>query len=357
MAGVQKQGGGDVPQYIKMAARAASSRLSTDDPQVVRGWAEIAKCEGRKAECFLADALVQILDATNDKDKKVASAATDTARAEVEMASPIAIELMMSAFLSGLSVKAKPPQKEATLNMIKDFAARNAKATGYALVTLVSPVGDLTCDIKKEVEAAAVECMTAICNCTGNKDLEPFLPFVVEAAQSIKQTHGCVEKLAGCIFVQNVETPALATTLPVLFRGLNDKSQELRRTCCLIGDNMCKLVEDPAEVLPLMSRLEPLVKSATEKIADLEARGVCGVGLQGAAEGCWRWQRRREQNSGSQGCAGYLQDRSRRQGQWRGVRHRGPALRWACGCGDEHAAVRCGHVEVRVGPGSLSQRD
>ena len=33
------------------------------------------------------------------------------------------------------------------------------------------------------------------------------------------------------------------------------------------------LVEDPAEVLPLMSRLEPLVKSATEKIADPEARG------------------------------------------------------------------------------------
>ena len=34
------------------------------------------------------------------------------------------------------------------------------------------------------------------------------------------------------------------------------------------------LVEDPAEVLPLMSRLEPLVKSATEKIADPESRGV-----------------------------------------------------------------------------------
>ena len=240
----------------------------------LEGLAEIAKSEGRKAECFLVDALVQVLDATNDKDKKVASAAADTARAVVEMASPFAIDLMMPAFLSGLSVKAKPPQKEATLRMIKDFAARNPKATGYALVTLVSPVADLTCDIKKEVKAAAVECMTVICNCTGNKDLEPFLPFVVEAAQSIKQTHGCVEKLAGCIFVQNVETPALAATLPVLFRGLNDKSEEVRRTCCLIVDNMCKLVEDPAEVLPLMSRLEPLVKSATEKIADPEARGV-----------------------------------------------------------------------------------
>merc|ERR1719223_339440 len=97
--------------------------------------------------------------------------------------------------------------------MIKDFACKNPKAMGYALVTLVSPVADLTCDIKKEVKAAAVDCMSAICNCTGNKDLEPFLPSVVEAAQSISNTHSCVEKLAGCIFVQNVETSALAATL------------------------------------------------------------------------------------------------------------------------------------------------
>ena len=34
----RKQGGGDVPLYIKMGARAASSRSSTDGPLVVRGW-------------------------------------------------------------------------------------------------------------------------------------------------------------------------------------------------------------------------------------------------------------------------------------------------------------------------------
>jgi len=131
----------------------------------------------------------------------------------------------------------------------------------------------MTCDIKKEVKAAAIECMTAICACTGNKDLAPFLPSVVEAAQSISNTHACVERLAGCIFVQNVETPALAVMLPVLARGLNDKAEEVKRTCCQIVDNMCKVVEDPAEVLPVMPRLEPLVASAAEKIADPEARG------------------------------------------------------------------------------------
>jgi len=258
----------------KVADLVAKIADKKEGQAALEGLAEVAKTDGRKAECFLVKALPAILDATNDKSKSVSQAAQTAARAVVEMASPFAIDLMMPALLGGLGMKAKPPQKEAVLKMIKDFASKNARAMGYALVTLVSPVADLTCDIKKEVKVAAVECMSAICNCTGNKDLEPFLPSVVEAAQSISNTHSCVEKLAGCIFVQNVETSALAATLPVLSRGLNDKSEEVKRTCCLIVDNMCKLVEDPAEVLPLMPRLDPLVKAAVEKIADPEARNV-----------------------------------------------------------------------------------
>merc|ERR1712078_206238 len=37
---------------------------------------------------------------------------------------------------------------------------------------------------------------------------------------------------------------------------------------------MCKVVDDPAEIIPVMPRLEPLVKSAVEKISDPEARAV-----------------------------------------------------------------------------------
>merc|ERR1719450_2654 len=116
--------------------------------------------------------------------------------------------------------------------------------------------------------------MKAMCQCTGNKDLDPFLEAVVEAAQSLDKTHKCVERLAGCVFVQNVETPLLAVMLPVLTRGLNDKSEKIKRVCCLIVDNMCKVVEDPAAVVPVMHIIEPLVKKSTEAIADPEARSV-----------------------------------------------------------------------------------
>eukprot|EP00435_Cladocopium_sp_Y103_P050538 s442_g15.t1 len=218
--------------------------------------AKIAEEKGRPAEPFLVSAFPKILEASNDKSKNVKDAAVATS-----MVSPFAVEMLLPAFLNGLAVKAKPPQKEATLQIISALASKAPRAVGYLLVHLVSPVADLTCDIKKEVKQAALECMTAICNCTGNKDLEPFLPAVVDAASSIDKTHNCVEKLAGCIFVQNVEAPALAVTIPVLTRGLNDKNEEVKRTCCQIVDNM-------------MPKLEPLVKNATQKISDPEARGV-----------------------------------------------------------------------------------
>mmetsp|Transcript_1930 Transcript_1930/g.4896 ORF Transcript_1930/g.4896 Transcript_1930/m.4896 type:complete len:1044 (-) Transcript_1930:313-3444(-) len=244
--------------------------------------------KGSAAEPFLVAALGAILEATGDKSKNVKDAAVAAAKAIIEMMSPFSVQACMPAFLASLSVKAKPPQKEATLQIIEAVATKSPKSIGHVLVTLAMPVAELTCDIKKEVKEAAISTMTAICNCTGNRDLEPFLPFVVKAAQSIDSTHVCVEKLAGCIFVQNVEAPALAAMLPVLSRGLNDKVEEVKRTCCLIVDNMCKVVEDPNAVVPLMPRLEPLVKAACEKMANPEARNMADRALktlQKAAEG------------------------------------------------------------------------
>merc|ERR1712232_774930 len=236
--------------------------------------ATIAQESGAKAQPFLAAGFDMVMECTSDKSKNIRDAAKKTARVILNSLSPFALEALMPTVLAGLNIKAKPPQKQATLEIIGDIAEMSSRAVGFKLIDLVQPVAELTCDIKKEIKAAACECMTKICACTGNKDLDPFLDAVVEAAQSLDKTHKCVERLAGCVFVQNVETPALAVMLPVLTRGLHDKSEKIKRTCCLIVDNMCKVVEDPAAVLPVMPLLEPLVKGAVEQIADPEARSV-----------------------------------------------------------------------------------
>merc|ERR550514_1444791 len=93
------------------------------------------------------------------------------------------------------------------------------------------------------------------------------------AIQNPENVPECVEGLAGCVFVQEVEAAALAITTPILLRGLNGKT-DVKRECCIIIENMCKLVNDPKEVAPLLKDVKPAMEIQKEGISDPEARGV-----------------------------------------------------------------------------------
>merc|ERR1719161_125827 len=240
----------------------------------LEGLMEIFKTEGAKVAPLAIKVFPEIVRKTGDKDKKVVMAATETAKAAIEMVSPHAVSMLMPALVAGLGTKAKPTQKEACLNLIADLAGIAPVQVAQELVDIVGLISDLMNDIKKEVKAAATKAMEAICSCTGNKDIEPFIPAVIRANQDIKSVPECVEELAGCVFVQNVEGPVLAVTTPVLQRGLNEKKEEIKRKCCVIIDNMCKLVEDPMAVLPLMPRLKPLMVKEKDGMSDPEARAM-----------------------------------------------------------------------------------
>ena len=82
----------------------------------------LTESNGKAAQPFLAAALVKILEATGDKSKAVKDAAVDTSKAVLKILSPCVLEALMPALLAGLSVKAKPLQKEATLLIIAEFA-------------------------------------------------------------------------------------------------------------------------------------------------------------------------------------------------------------------------------------------
>merc|ERR1719269_279689 len=139
---------------------------------------------------------------------------------------------------------------------------------------LVHSLSILMNDIKKDVKDKAKAAMINVSQCSGNKDLEKFTQTIVKAQEAAKNVPECVEELAGCIFVQNVEAPALAVITPVLVRGLSERAEATKRRCCVIVDNMCKLIDDPREGTPLMAEIKSLVQKATESISDPDAREV-----------------------------------------------------------------------------------
>ena len=173
-----------------------------------------------------------------------------------------------------LEISCKPYEKEYTLILLNIIYKNYRDNIKSSLITLIPAVSNLFWDSKLVVQNIAKTTLENILKCSGNKDLDPFLPIVLSTFEDPSTTADAIEKLAGCIFVQNVECAAITIIEPILNRGLKHNLYETQRKTCVIIDNMCKLVEHPKEILPLISKIEPLVESCGENISDPEARSV-----------------------------------------------------------------------------------
>ena len=148
--------------------------------------------------------------------------------------------------------------------------------------TLSSDVNDITANVKKYCS----EVLEMLMYCSGNNDLNSFIPDVLKGLKNSNNIYDSVESLASCVFVQNVESPALAVTVPILLKGLKDSKTVTKRLACVIIDNMCKLIEHPKEILPFYTKLKTSLEFAVEVISDPEARNVCNRALNTLKSSC-----------------------------------------------------------------------
>merc|ERR1712190_238370 len=162
--------------------------------------------------------------------------------------------------------------KAAACDIVTGFAKKFPQSIAPEIEWIVHPLSVLMNDIKKDVKEKAKAAMTAVTQCSGNQDLQRFSAVIVKAQEAAKNVPECVEELAGCIFVQNVEAPALAVITPVLVRGLNERSEQTKRRCCVIVDNMCKLIDDLREGTPLLAEVRHLALKAADAMSDPDCR-------------------------------------------------------------------------------------
>ena len=116
--------------------------------------------------------------------------------------------------------------------------------------------------------------MTAACDVIGNRDIEHMTPYILKSITDPDEVKEIMHKLAGVVFVQSVQSPALAMVVPLLLRGLRFPVTATRRQAAVIIDNMSKLVDEPLDAAPFLPLLLPAVQHAAESMSDPEARGV-----------------------------------------------------------------------------------
>jgi len=222
----------------------------------------------------LLSLLPQALDSFHKKDRNLNDKIDAVVTLMLQRVHPWLVWDVIDMLLDKIRAQQSRNHTVQSLKYIAQLTSEQRSHVTARLVDIIPVVFATIGDADKFVREEARRVMRQVIGCSGNNDLEPFMDTLMETFDNTVNITEGVERLAGCIFVQKVECPALAVINPILQKGLKERTTETKRKSCLIVDNMCKLVEHPKEVAPFLPEIKPLLEKCAEHISDPEAREV-----------------------------------------------------------------------------------
>jgi len=268
--GVEKSG---LASNISVLAARCGSK---DEAEALAALAAVkALAEGvPEAQIFTKDCLAACLEQAIAKSVNTKKAAKETAFAICDNVQPFAMKALLPHIFTALPVEKKWQIRQLALECIARFVAIAPRQLADALPLIVPEVTACMWDTKKQVKVAATDAMKSSLGVIGNRDIEHMTSKILTAITKPKEVPEIMHEMAGVTFVQSVESPALAMVVPLLLRGLREKTTATKRQAAVIIDNMSKLVDNPLDAAPFLPLLLPALETNAQSIADPEAREV-----------------------------------------------------------------------------------
>eukprot|EP00571_Detonula_confervacea_P010678 CAMPEP_0172308082 /NCGR_PEP_ID=MMETSP1058-20130122/8787_1 /TAXON_ID=83371 /ORGANISM="Detonula confervacea, Strain CCMP 353" /LENGTH=1039 /DNA_ID=CAMNT_0013020431 /DNA_START=113 /DNA_END=3232 /DNA_ORIENTATION=+ len=232
------------------------------------------------AQAVVKHCLAACIEQAGHKSKAVVKLASEAALAICDNINPFALKSLLPIIFSKLPVEKKWTIRELALKCIASMGAKAPRQLSNVLPLLVPEITACMWDTKKQVKVAATEAMREALKVIGNKDIEHMTEKILTAITKPKEVPEIMHQMAGVTFVQSVESPALAMVVPLLLRGLREKTTATKRQSAVIINNMSKLVDDPLDAAPFIPLLLPALETNATSIPDPEARGVTEKAVQ-----------------------------------------------------------------------------
>jgi elongation factor 3 len=162
------------------------------------------------------------------------------------------------------------------LEFLKNFAPRVSTQITPLLVQIIPLVSECIGSPKRPVQLLGMESLTMACKSITNEDIVGLVPQLVSVIGNPDEADKTLDSLLETTFVSNVDAATLALIAPLLGKALKGRSSPLKRKAARVIDNMCRLVQEPAQVAPFIPLLLPALEKVIDEIADEE---VCGVAV------------------------------------------------------------------------------
>lgn len=145
---------------------------------------------------------------------------------------------------------------------------------------MVEKLEEVLSDAHPKVQAAASGALSNVSNVIQNPEVKALVPTLVGAiqkpGQSVKPT---LDKLLETTFENTIDAPSLALIVRVVYRGLRDRSGELKRKAARIVGNLGSLVNDGRDLAPYVGLLlEPLKGALLDPLPEVRATCARAIG-------------------------------------------------------------------------------
>ena len=215
--------------------------------------------------------LPELINSLDDKVKCVSNATNDCLVEYFNKVNPYAATMLLPYLFKGMA-DFSWKTKVGCLKLLGTLSGSAPIQIGYLLPEIVPKVTDNMWDTKPEVKKAAKQSLSECCVVIHNPDVKHIVPDLIEANADPKKNVNALDSLMGTTFVSQVDRQTLAIIVPILYRGLRDRDVQTKRKCCVVVDNMCKLVCDSKDVEPFVDKLLPELKRVEEEVPIPEIR-------------------------------------------------------------------------------------
>lgn len=292
LSSADKEAAQELANLVKLEGPSAFSDLGIEDV-IIKGLNDKKNASAREGACTLISTICgegighefepfvyehvfnALVEAMGDKEKEVRKAAQDALKAFVKIMSGWAAPQVLSILLNQMRTAGKWQVKTGCVATLEEMVTACPDRVAFSMPDIIPVMSEVMWDTKTDVQKASRASMTKLCSLISNKDIEKFIPALINSLiHPVEEVPKTVMLLSATTFVQEVDSPTLALMSPLLSRGLTERPTATKRKVAVIIDNMTKLVDNERSVRPFLPKLLPGLIKIEGTVADPEARSV-----------------------------------------------------------------------------------
>ncbi|KAK4775828.1 hypothetical protein SAY87_023789 [Trapa incisa] len=219
-------------------------------------------CEklGKLFEPYVIQMLPLLLVSFSDQVVAVRESAECAARAMMSQLSGQGVKLVLPSLLKGLEDKAWRT-KQSSVQLLGAMAYCAPQQLSQCLPKIVPKLTEVLTDTHPKVQSAGQTALQQVGSVIKNPEISSLVPtLLMGLTDPNDHTKYSLDILLQTTFVNSIDAPSLALLVPIVHRGLRERSAETKKKASQIVGNMCSLVTEPKDMIPYIGLLLPEVK-------------------------------------------------------------------------------------------------